>query len=54
MQFLNYQGETGKILKKVVNFQRGLISAEDEKLSKIYLKSSEEDQKNFKILGIDD
>jgi EAL and modified HD-GYP domain-containing signal transduction protein len=51
---LNYQGETGQILKKVVNFHRGLINTEDEILIKIYTMSSEEAKKTFKILGIDE
>lgn len=51
---LNYQGETGQILKKVVNFQRGLICPSDADLTDIYLESNKEAMKTFKILGLDD
>jgi EAL and modified HD-GYP domain-containing signal transduction protein len=51
---LKYQGETGQILKKVVNFQRGLISPADSNLTEIYVDSNQEAKQTFKLLGIDD
>lgn len=49
---LKYQGEAGQILKKVVNFQRGLISPSDSDIADIYMKSSKEAKQTFKILGL--
>lgn len=49
---LHFQGDTGEILKKVIDYQHGIILPDDAKFSEIYLKSSEEAHKTIKILGL--
>lgn len=37
---LNYQGETGEVLKKVIDYQRGIILPGDAEFSEVYQQSS--------------
>lgn len=52
MGILNHKGETGDVLRQVIDYQRGQLSHTNQELAEVFIKSNKEAQETFALLGI--